>query len=166
MIRRMMYHHHIISRDNKEIIKKIYMKQKEDPLKGDWFQTLLSDFTFIKEEINYEHISKPPKDQYRNMIKEKVRNKAFWCYLNLKEKSKKKMKDLNYTKLEIQPYMTNGQFSLKQIKLLFALRSKCYRAKLNFRKMNKGNSGVRSRKWRMALSTKEKSLFWFPGPKI
>ena len=49
MIRRMMYHHHMISRDNKEIIKKIYMKQKEDPLKGDWFQTLLSDFTFIKE---------------------------------------------------------------------------------------------------------------------
>ena len=115
------------------------MKQKEDPLKGDWFQTLLSDFTFIKEEINDEHISKLPKDQYRNMIKEKVKNKAFGCYLNLKEKSKKKMKDLNYTKLEIQPYMTNGQFSLKQIKLLFALRSKCYPAKLNFRKMNKGN---------------------------
>ena len=33
-----------------------------------------------------------------------------------------KMKDLNYTKLEIQPYMTNGHFSPKKIKLLFALK--------------------------------------------
>ena len=49
------------------------------------------------------------------------------------------MKELNYTKFEIQPFMTNGHFSLKQIKLLFALRSKCYPAKLNIRKMSKGN---------------------------
>ena len=40
MIRRIMYHHHIIGRDNDEIIKKIYIKQKEEYLKGDWFQTL------------------------------------------------------------------------------------------------------------------------------
>ena len=61
----MMYHHHIISRDNKEIFQEIYMKQKEDPLKGDWFETLLSDFTTIKEKINDESILKIPKDQYR-----------------------------------------------------------------------------------------------------
>ena len=58
------------------------MKQKEDPLKGDWFQSLISDLTFIKEEIDYEYISKLPKDQNRNIIKEKVRNEAFGCYLN------------------------------------------------------------------------------------
>ena len=86
------------SRDNKEIIKKIYLKQKEDPLKGDWFETLLSDFTTIKEELNDESISKIPKDQYRKSIKEKVSCEAFECFLKLKDKSKKKMKELNYTK--------------------------------------------------------------------
>ena len=61
------------------------MKQKEDPLKGDWFETLLSDFTTIKEELNDESISKIPKDQYRKSIKEKVRSEAFECYLKLKD---------------------------------------------------------------------------------
>ena len=139
MIRRLMYHHHIISRDNKETIKKIYRKQKEDQLKGDWYETLMTDFDFIREENNDERISKIPKEQYRNMIKRKVENEAFHYFLTLKEKSKKKMGHLKYTELAIQPYLINGQFTLNQIKLLFSLRSKCYPAKLNFRKLNRGN---------------------------
>ena len=139
MIRRMMYHHHIINRDTNELIKKIYMKQKEDTFKGDWYETLMTDFAFIKEEIDDESISKIPKEQYQKTIKEKVEKEAFSWYLKLKEKSKKKMGDFKYTKLAIQPYLTNDQFSLNQIKLLFALRSKCYPAKLNFRKLNRGN---------------------------
>ena len=49
------------------------------------------------------------------------------------------MGHLKYTELAIQPYLINGQFTLNQIKLLFSLRSKCYPAKLNFRKLNRGN---------------------------
>ena len=115
------------------------MKQKEDTLKGDWYESLMTDFSFIKEELDDESIIQIPKEQYQSTIKEKVGKEAFSCYLKLKERSKKKMGDLKYTKLAIQPYLTNGQFSLKQIKLLFALRSKCYPAKLNFRKLNRGN---------------------------
>ena len=44
MIRRIMYHHHIINRDPQELINKIYMKQKEDTLKGDWYESLMTDF--------------------------------------------------------------------------------------------------------------------------
>ena len=36
MIRRLMYHYHIIIRDEEEIIKKVYIKQEESPCKGDW----------------------------------------------------------------------------------------------------------------------------------
>ena len=49
------------------------------------------------------------------------------------------MKNLQYDELAIQPYMINGNFTLKQIKLLFSLRSMCYPAKPNFRKLNRGN---------------------------
>ena len=62
----------IIRRDNTEIIKKIYLKQKEDTLKGDWFQTLLTDFASIKEDLDDESISKIPKEEYRKHIKQKV----------------------------------------------------------------------------------------------
>ena len=42
-----MYHHFILTRDEKETIHKIYKKQKEEFVKGDWFQLLKEDFQFI-----------------------------------------------------------------------------------------------------------------------
>ena len=64
---------------------------------------------------------------------------AFICYLKIKENSKRTMRDLKYNKLTIQLYVTNGPFSLNQIKLLFGLTSKCYPEKLNFHKLNRDN---------------------------
>ena len=71
-----MYYHNIINRDNREIVKKVYLKQKEDKLKRDWFQNLISDFISINEEINDENITKIPREQYRSIVKEKVEKKA------------------------------------------------------------------------------------------
>ena len=45
-IRRMMYHYHIITRENCETIKKVYLNQIKGSLKGDWVQTLEKDFEF------------------------------------------------------------------------------------------------------------------------
>ena len=49
------------------------------------------------------------------------------------------MHELKYDKLRTQDYLTSSQFSQKEINLLFALRSKSYQAKMNFKKMNRGN---------------------------
>ena len=32
--------------------KKVYLKQKEEKTKGDWYEMLLKDFEFIGEEVN------------------------------------------------------------------------------------------------------------------
>ena len=53
------------------------------------------------------------------------------------------MKALEYRTYGIQPYIISTDFSLNQIKLLFALKSNCYSAKMNFKKLNKGNLGCR-----------------------
>ena len=39
-----MYHHHIITREDTETINKIYNKQKEDPIKGNWVELVKKDF--------------------------------------------------------------------------------------------------------------------------
>ena len=62
MIKRLSYHHHIITRDDSEIIKKIYLKQKEDPLKGDWVQLIQKDYEFIQEDWNDDFLKSIPKD--------------------------------------------------------------------------------------------------------
>ena len=40
MIKRSYYHHHIITRDDTELIKKVYLKQKDNPVEGDWVQII------------------------------------------------------------------------------------------------------------------------------
>ena len=50
---------------------------------------------------------------------------------------------MHYEQLEIQPYLASSKFSLKEKQLLYSLRSKCYSARMNFKKMNKGNLGCR-----------------------
>ena len=48
----MIYHHHILTREDTETIKKIYQKQKEKPCKGDWYQLLKEDLVFIECELD------------------------------------------------------------------------------------------------------------------
>ena len=139
MVRRIMYLHHIVSRQDSEIIQKVYYKQKQCHTKGDWIRIVQKDFDFIKEQINEEDIRNTPKEVYRKQIKEKVGKAAFQHLIDMKQLSKKKLADLHYKKFEIQPYMISSQFNLQEIKLLFSLRSKCYPAKMNFTKLNRGN---------------------------
>ena len=138
-IRRMIYHHEILQRDKDETINKIYVKQREDSCKGDWYRILQNDFKFIGEEINEIDIKSYSKAQYKKIIKSKVKEAAFIEYMKEKETHKKKLGKLTYETLQLQPYMTNKIFTRKEINLLHRLRSNCYQAKMNFRKIYKKN---------------------------
>ena len=86
----MMFHHHILSRTDNELIKKVYIKQKEESIKGDWFQTLQIYFKFIGEEINDQQIMKMTKTEYKKYIQVMIEAAAFHYYPSLKEKKKEK----------------------------------------------------------------------------
>ena len=66
--RRLMYHHEILSREDSETIKKIYMKQKTDRVRGDWIKLLEQDFQFIGIEMKENEISATPKSEYKLKI--------------------------------------------------------------------------------------------------
>ena len=46
-IRRLLYHYHILTRDETETIKKIYNSQKVSHIKEDWYRMIITDFDFI-----------------------------------------------------------------------------------------------------------------------
>ena len=50
-----------------------------------------------------------------------------------------KIKTLEYTKLEVQEYLTSAMFNKQERQLLIDLRSKCHQSKENFRKLYKNN---------------------------
>ena len=79
----------------------------------------------------------PQKNVYKLFIKNKIRKAAFKSYLKLKERPKKKLKNVNCKDLGIQPYLNSNKFSISEKLLLFSLRSKCYPAQINLKKINK-----------------------------
>ena len=137
-MKRIMYHHHILSRNSNETIMKICMKQNEDTLGGDWYSLLIEDFKFIGIEINEEEIQKTSKVEYKKKIKKLVHIAAF-KEMNKIKLGMKKVKDVEYQSLEVQRYLTNPDFSTETRNLLYSLRSKMHPAKSNFKKMNAGN---------------------------
>ena len=115
------------------------MKQRGSHIKGDWFRMLLKDFQFIEQDMDDNAIKNTPKGIYYKEIKKKVNAGALKYFIQIKEKSRKKMQYLNYKNICLQEYLSSQEFSLKEKKLLFALRSSCYKAKMNFKKLNRQN---------------------------
>ena len=135
----MMFHHHILTRKEDETIKKIYVKQKTEYLKGDWYQLLLEDFKFVGKEMNEEAIKQTTKETYRLKVKEMVCKAALKMYKE-KQKSESKIKDLKYEQLSLQEYLKSDMFSKDERKLLVRLRSKCHNSKTNFKMLYKNQT--------------------------
>ena len=133
-----MFHLEILSRDDNETIKKIYIKQKGERIKGDWINLLEEDFRFIGIEMKEEEISSIPKSEYKDQIKALIRNAAFGYFNEIKSKHKK-LDCISYSSFQIQPYLTSSQFSNKERELLYLLRSHCYKSKTNFKKLHKND---------------------------
>ena len=132
---RLIFHHHILTREKEETISKIYYKQKESALKGDWLQLLKSDFEFIGEEQNDEEIIKVSKSEYKKKIKELINKATFQMLLDMK-KTHTKLDNISYPSFEKQQYLKSKHISNFEKELMFNLRSRCHNSKSNFKKLN------------------------------
>ena len=66
-------------------------------------------------------------------------SKAAFAYF-LKEKQRhSKLNEVNYCEVKIQSYLKDCRFSREERKLLTSLRSRCYNAKTNFKKLHKSD---------------------------
>ena len=135
---RLLYHHHILTRDKNETISKIYYKQKEENCKGDWFQSLKKDFEFIKRDMDESKIADTPKSLYKKEIWSLVRKSAFEYLMKLKS-THTKLDKVTYTQLKLQAYLTSSLITQKQKELLYLMRANCYNVKCNFKKLYRNN---------------------------
>ena len=135
---RLMYHHQILTREDSETVKKIYLKQKEEYVKGDWYQLLKGDFQFIGQDINENEICSTPKSEYKIKIKSLINKAAFKYFQSVKE-THSKLNDITYKKFQLQPYLSSQKLNNLNKELLYKLRSKCHESKMNFRKLHRNN---------------------------
>ena len=133
-LNRMMYHHHNLTTDKNETIMKMYLKQKSDPTKHDWYELLQKDFKFVGLSMKDEEIISMSQFQYKKKIKSLIQKAAYEYFLTEKQKHSK-LHDVRYADLKIQPYLKDQRFSKDERALLISLRSRCYSAKTNFKKL-------------------------------
>ena len=67
--RRMMFFQTLLKRDDNEITKKVYICQKNNPVKGDWVELLEKDFKDIDMPMNEDIIMNKTKAQFKSRIK-------------------------------------------------------------------------------------------------
>ena len=77
----------------------------------------MKHFNFIEDDMDEEAIKSTPKQEYKNKIKQKVKEAAFKDYMKMKQ-NHSKLDDVHYTDLKIQPYLQSNQFSREEQKLL------------------------------------------------
>ena len=76
-IRRLCYLKTLLQRPESEITRKVYESQKRKVTKGDWFETVQKDKEILEISMNDEEIEKMHSEDYKAMVKDKVRKSAF-----------------------------------------------------------------------------------------
>ena len=132
-IRRMMYLWHVLSRDESELIRRVYDTQKVTNNTGDWYGMIAKD----KQELGIHClIQDVSKEWFKNFVKEKVKINFLQHLENLKSKHSKST-NLKCDDLKTAEYITSPRFSLIEKQLLFKLRSRTLDVKENFRNKDK-----------------------------
>ena len=119
-----MYLHHILNREEKELIRRVYDTQKVNPTKGDFVCIIKKDLELIgKDDDSVKCMS---KRELKGLINDSFNNKVLE---EMKERQvkHKKVKNIEYDKLEIQPYMKDRCMSNSMVRTLVAMRSSMVR---------------------------------------
>ena len=141
--RRIMYLHNILTREDGELVKRIYKAQKENTSKGDFVELVRKDLDMIGEVFDEEAIILKNKTTFKAHIKIKI-NEAAFQELKTIQSTHTKVKEIIYEQFKIQPYMKSNIFTNRMVEVLFSLRSSMTRnLKSNFSSIFKGNMRCR-----------------------
>ena len=137
-VRRLLYWHNILRRQDKELISKVYSAMKETPKKGDWINLVIKDLDSIGVSLESEtQVKQMKKTDFKAIVKEKINLKSF-NELNTRKANHKKVKDIVHSNVQgPKEYLISNKVTSKQSTLLFNLRSKCaMEFSMNFKGMS------------------------------
>ena len=139
--RRLIYLQTILKRPETDLIRRIYICQKTNPLPGDWCHSVADDFEKLGIHMEDTHIENMSEYEYKKYIKKQIRLAAFTELEGIRS-GHSKVSQNSYTGLEKpQPYIRNQNITSRQSSLLFSLRSKTVRGvKSNWSFMGEENT--------------------------
>ena len=108
--RRINFLHNILSRPSHELTKRILEAQRRSPVKGDWYHLVQSDLNMVGLNFTDGEICSKSKSQFKNIVKLSIKSAAFSALKKL-QSSHTKIRNIRYSKFEIQPYLQSSQLS-------------------------------------------------------
>ena len=113
-----MFLHYILSRDEGELISKIFWAQVKNPVKNDWSGIVRQDLEEFGIDHTFQQIQGLSQTTFKTLVKERMNVKGLES-LNAIKQGKSKLSKLNYKELKLQDYLTSSSMSIKQKKLAF-----------------------------------------------
>ena len=121
--KRLMFLHYILTRNEDEIVYKVYQMQKSSPVKGDWSELIKEDLKLFElNHLTEDEIGKMKKVEWKKLVKDAMNYQAF-KYLTDNIKGMTKAKDLVYDKFEMQKYLESDMLTKREKLLVFSLRA-------------------------------------------
>ena len=130
--RRINYLHYILTTNNEGMLAKFFRVQWKYPSPGDWTEQVKVDLADFGMEIDLGQIRSKSTEAFKNLVKIKASDYAFYSYLENKE-GHSKLDSLFYSKLATQEYLINTNLSAKEAQLVFSYRVRMANYSENFR---------------------------------
>ena len=114
-MKRILYLHHVLTRRESSLVRKVLLEQNKAALKGDFIFTVKKDLSEVNIHLSFQQIQCLSKYQFKKLTKKACSNAAF-CYLMSEKTKLSKGSEIKYDKLEMQKYLQPGNnLSLSQI---------------------------------------------------
>ena len=130
--RRLNYLHHLVTRNEDEMIKKTFITQWNNPTKGDWSELVREDLKMFGMDEELSWIKAKSKNSFKAFLRSKANELALQILLN-KKKNHSKMKNLHYSDLKIRAYLKNEKITIKEARALFKFRTRMITCWGNFK---------------------------------
>ena len=121
--RRVNFLHYLLKLDKSDMLSRVFYAQWEHAQKQDWVEQVQKDLRDFGMPRDLETIQAKSEYVFKNLTKKKAKEFELRSLIEMKNtKSKSKMKNLNYPKLEMQTYLEELDANLASSVVKFRLR--------------------------------------------
>ena len=98
------------------------MAQKQNPVKGDWYQSVKNNMEYIELHISDCELKKMSKSELKKSLNQKINNKAFQYLQSLRLK---KGSNNKYDKIQMSEYLmpNNSGLSIEDKRQMFEIKN-------------------------------------------
>ena len=123
--KRILFLHYLLNQDKNTLLSKMLHDQIDDPVENDWVSVTIENLKELGlDHYTFSDIKEMKKSRMKYLVKEACQDAALkYLTKEIEERNLKKMKNLKYSKLEIQEYLTCTEMTTTEKKLIFRART-------------------------------------------